>query len=195
MLRLGLTGGIASGKTTVARQFSLCGIPCFDADRAVHWLQHHDERLRQKIAERFPEVVTTNGMDRAALGAMAFRDSEILLWLESIFHPAVRDMERRFESRMNRYHYPAVVIEIPLLFEVGAEHRFDTTLLASCPEWLQKQRAFSRPYMTEEKYCNITARQLPRPVKRKKADFEIFTGAGKAHSMRQVKTILSILTA
>lgn len=191
MIRLGLTGGIATGKSTVAAQFGLLGVPRFDADAAVHQLLQQPGPVSDAVKKRFPGAVSEGRINRRALGACVFHDDEALHWLESVLHPAVRALENAFERRLRRQGGWGFIAEIPLLFEVGAQSRFDLTLMTSCPSWLQRQRAFARGGMTEEKYAHILRRQMTTEEKRKHADIEIFTGLGRADSMAQVKHLLA----
>jgi dephospho-CoA kinase len=195
MIRIGLTGGIATGKSTVAAQFALLGVPSFDADQEVHALLRDEGPVRDAVAARFPEAVQEDRIDRRALGRIVFSDEAALTALEAILHPAVQASERAFEQRLRRVDQPCFIAEIPLLFEVGAERRFDLTVFTSCPPWVQARRALARPGMTEEKYRHIMQRQMPAHEKRKRADVEIFTGLGRAESLRQVKALLNQLGA
>lgn len=193
MIRIGLTGGIATGKSTVAAQFAYLGVPCFDADTAVHTLLREKGPVRQAVENRFPGVAREGMIDRRALGRIVFNDDTALKALEAILHPAVRDREQAFEHHLRRMDIPWFVAEIPLLFEVGAEGRFDVTVMTSCPAWIQRRRALARPGMTEERLRHILQRQMPAHEKRKRADYEIFTGLGRADSMRQVRALLTAL--
>lgn len=193
MIRIGLTGGIATGKSTVAAQFALLGLPRFDADAAVHWLFREDGPVRRQVSARFPEAWQNGEINRRALGRIVFQNEAALSELEALLHPAVRNKEHAFEQRLRRLDVPGFVAEIPLLFEVGAECRFDITVMTSCPAWLQRQRAFARGNMNEEKYAHILKRQMSAYEKRKRADAEIHTGLGKANSLRQVKQLMAEL--
>ncbi len=190
MIRIALTGSIATGKSTVARQFAACGLPVYDADAAVHTLLQRPGPVRERVIACFPEAIRDGQIDRGLLGARVFHEAEALATLEAILHPAVRQEERAFEQRLRRMGRPAFVAEIPLLFETGSEARFDLVIMTSCPAWLQRQRAFARPRMHEEKYQQILARQMPTHEKRKRADVEIHTGLGKAASWQQVYQVI-----
>lgn len=190
MIRIGLTGGIATGKSTVAAQFALLGVPRFDADACVHQLFRRPGGVRKAVMARFPDAMQEGEINRKALGRIVFNDDAALSALEAIVHPAVRDEEQAFEQLLRRLDIPWFIAEIPLLFEVGAETRFDLTIMTSCPDWMQRRRAFARGNMTEEKYRHILHRQMPTREKRRRADAEIFTGLGKAESMRQVKALV-----
>lgn len=193
MKTIGLTGSIASGKSTVLAMCARLGAATFDADKAVHWLLAHDTETVRQIAEAFPELPPTLPLDRKALGALVFSTPSRLSMLESILHPRVRQMEARFIQKARRDGRKVAVCDIPLLFEGGAQTRFDAVMSVIAPQEMQQQRALARPGMTPERYLRILARQTPNHKKRLHSDFVIHSGLGKAVSMREVKTIFAKL--
>ena len=200
MIILGLTGSIAMGKSTVAGMFQKEGVPVHDSDEAVHELLQPGGKAVPLIAEAFPvfkypEIYDKkkNGVkpiNRSKLGALVFAEGneELLKELEAILHPLVQESQQVF----TRKHKGAdiVVLDIPLLYETGAENRVDYVVVASAPYNIQRQRVLDRPGMDEEKLETILTRQMPDGEKRVRADFIVDTGLGHAHSMKQVKEIL-----
>src|SRR5690348_17003308 len=140
MVILGLTGGIGMGKSTAAAAFRRARIPVFDADAAVHRLQARGGRAVRPIAAEFPGSVKDGAVDRAALREAVLKDPAALKRLEAIVHPLVRDAERRFIAAARRRGAPAVVLDIPLLFETGGERRMDRTVVVSAPRDVQMHR-------------------------------------------------------
>lgn len=193
MIRVGLTGGIASGKSTVAKQFATLGAAIFDADATVHQLMRHDKNLIQTITKLFPEAIENEHISRQKLGKIVFQEPDKLKQLEAIVHPAVHDAEYRFIQQQCRLGKKLVICDIPLLFETGADARMDVNVLVSCPLFLQRIRALRRSNMTPEKLNAIMQQQMPLHEKRKRADFEIATGLGKAYSYQQVQTLVNQL--
>lgn len=191
---IALTGGFATGKSTVARQLKALGAPIFDMDRAGHEVLEKNPRVIATIGERFPDAVKKGKVDRTALGALVFKNPKELQWLESLVHPEIFDMQDRFIRKNIAAGRPIVVVEIPLLFEIGAENKYDFVLLVTAPKFQQKRRALARPHMTEKKLKDILSRQLPPEQKRKLADREIFTGLGFGDTMRQTRKIWYELT-
>src|SRR5579875_1037476 len=120
---LGLTGGIAMGKSTATAAFRRARIPVFDADAAVHALQARGGRAVGAIARAFPGTVREGAVDREALRRAVLGNPEALARLEGIVHPLVREAERVFIARARRRGARAVVLDIPLLFETGADAR------------------------------------------------------------------------
>lgn len=187
MFILGLTGSIAMGKSTAGRQLRRLGLPLHDADAAVHRLLARGGLAVPLIGKAFPGVVVGGAVDRQALGKAVFADPVALRRLEAILHPLVRRATRQFLARQRRRGQRLVVLDIPLLYETGGDKRCDAVAVVSAPLFLQRQRALSRAGMTEEKFTGILARQMPDHEKRRRADFVIPTGLGKAFSLRHLQ--------
>jgi len=192
MIRLGLTGSIGMGKSTVAAMFADEGVPVFDADACVRALQGPGGRLLPAIEAAFPGSTGPDGVDRAELGARVFGDEGAMQRLEAIVHPAVAEERARFDAA--HAESPLVVDDIPLLFETGGESRVDKIAVVSAPAEAQRARVLARPGMTEEKFAAILARQLPDAEKRARADFVIDTGAPLDATRAQVRALISCLT-
>lgn len=191
---LGLTGSIAMGKSTTARMFRSFGVPVFDADLAVHDLMAPGGAAVAAVLQAFPGVGSdAGGIDRRRLGAAVFGDEVALAHLESILHPQVRAAERRFLTACRRNGDPLALLDIPLLFEGGAERRCDATVVVSAPAWVQARRALARPGMTRERLAAVLARQMPDREKRRRADFVIRTGLGRALALVDVRGVVATL--
>jgi len=191
VIRLALTGSIGMGKSTVARMFERAGVPVFDADAVVHNLQENDPELIAAIGERFSGTVTDGILDREHLSLKVLGYPAELEALESIVHPAVQGAREHFINR-NR-NAPALLFDIPLLFETGGETAFDKVIVVSAPTDVQRARVLARPGITAEKLAAILARQLPDEEKRSRADFVVDTGVDLSTTERQVGDILSCL--
>ena len=187
MVILGLTGSIAMGKSTAAAALRRLGLPVHDADAAVHRLLAEDPDTIKAVRRAFPKTVKAGRVDRKALGARVFGDSAALRRLEAILHPKVRRSEDAFLRRQARRRAPMVVLDIPLLFETGAEDRCDAVLVVSAPAFIQAQRVLRRPGLTPQRLADIRAQQLPDAEKRRRADFVIPTGLGKGLSLRALQ--------
>ena len=191
MIPIALTGSIGMGKSTVARMFERAGVPVFDADAEVRRLQGPGGALVGVIAQRFPGSVQSGEIDREALSALVLGKPDELAALEAIVHPAVHQARTRFI--LDRGDAAALLFDIPLLFETGGEGAFDTVIVVSVPEDVQRQRVLSRPGMTTEKLDALLARQTPDADKRARADFVIDTGGSLEETERQVEHILACL--
>ena len=190
-IRVALTGSIGMGKSTVARMFERAGVPLFDADEIVRDLQANDPELIAAIGRRFPGTVSAGVLDRALLARTVLGYPAELEALEAIVHPAVQAARERFiESHPD---VPALLFDIPLLFETGGEKAFDKVLVVSAPTVVQRERVLARPGMTAAKLDAIVARQTPDEEKRRRADFVIETGVDLSTTERQVGDILACL--
>lgn len=193
MVILGLTGSIGMGKTTAANMLRRLAVPVHDADAAVHRLLGHGGAAVPAVADEFPEVVRHGAVDRAALGRRVFDNPDELGKLEAILHPMVRRAERRFLARAAAARAPVVVLDIPLLFETGAERRCDATIVVSAPRFLQRARVLRRPGMTAARLAAIEARQMPDAEKRRRADFVVQTGLDRRATLRALLRIVRLV--
>jgi dephospho-CoA kinase len=191
MIKIALTGSIGMGKSTVARMFERAGIPLFDADDEVRRLQGSGGALVERIGERFPGTVEGGILDRDKLARLVLDDPRGLAELEAMVHPEVRKARERFieEHRDS----PALLFEIPLLFETGGEAAFDKIIVVSAPAEMQRERVMRRAGMTPGKLAAIIARQVPDADKRARADFVIDTGGELSTTERQLADILACL--
>ena len=192
MVILGLTGSIGMGKSTAARAFRRAGVPVYDADRAVHRLLAKGGRAVAPVESAFPGVVRDGAVDRDKLGQQVFADPDALVRLEAILHPMVRDKERRFLRRAAADGHRVAVLDVPLLFETGGEERCDAVVVVSAPPFVQKARVMKRPGMTRTRMESILAQQMPDKDKRRRADFVVPTGIGRAFSLRCINIIVRV---
>jgi dephospho-CoA kinase len=193
MIILGLTGSIGMGKSTTAAMFAAEGVPVNDADAVVHEL--YRGKAVALVGAAFPQAIVDGIVDRNRLSAAVLGDPAALKRLEAIVHPLVREAETEFLARHRAAGTPLVVLDIPLLFEVGAEGRVDRIVVVSAPADVQRSRVLARPGMTVEKFEAILAKQVPDAEKRARADFVIDTGRGLEAARRDVVRIIGELTA
>ena len=190
-LRLGLTGSIGMGKTTVARMFADEGVPVFDADEAVHRLQGPEGALVSAIEAAFPGTTGTKGVNRGALAERVLGEPEHLRRLEALVHPAVALERDKFLAA--HADSPLVLLDIPLLFEKGGWDLVDKIAVVSAPLDVQRDRVLARPGMSAEKFDRIVALQLPDSEKRERADFVIPTGGSIDETRASVRRIVACL--
>jgi len=188
---IGLTGSIGMGKSETARLFAAEGVPVHDSDATIHRLYAKGGAAVEKIAALFPAAIVDGAVDRQILAALAAQDPSALKRLEALMHPLVAEDRDRFLKA--NADAPMVVLDIPLLFETGAETGMDAVVVASAPLETQAQRVLDRPGMTEEKFHALLARQLPDAEKRAKAHFVVVTDQGIAHARDQVRMILATI--
>jgi dephospho-CoA kinase len=192
MIKLGLTGSIGMGKSTVAKMFADEGVPVFDADAAVHRLQGPEGELVATIESNFPGTTGREGVDRTALAERVLGAPEALRRLEALIHPAVAREREAFLA--GNSSAAVVLLDIPLLFETGGSDKVDKIAVVSAPAGVQRDRVLARPGMTPEKFERILARQVPDSEKRARADFVIDTGGSLDATRRAVRRILACLT-
>ena len=193
MIKIGLTGSIGMGKSTVAGMFEELGVPVFDSDAAVHRLQGEGGRLVAAIEAMFPDTTGPAGVDRTLLGEAVLGDPRALERLEALVHPAVGEERAAFLAA--HVDAPVVVFDVPLLFETGGAASVDKVVVVSAPADVQRARVLARPGMTKAKLDAILARQLPDAEKRARADFIIPTGGSLDETRAAVRALLSCLGA
>jgi len=190
---LGLTGGIGTGKTHVARLFEKLGVPVIDADAITHELQDRGSPLLAELAEAFGrEILRPDGsLDRARLGDLVFRDAQARARLEALVHPAVgAEMARRIAAARSA-GAPLVLLDIPLLFEVGGKHRagVEAVILVWARAEQQIERQVARDGCTPEEAERRLRAQRPIDEKRALADFVIDNSGSLADTERQVREL------
>ena len=188
---IGLTGSIGMGKSTVAAMFADYGIPVFDADAEVRSLQGPGGELVPAIEAAFPGSTGPEGVDRDRLGHQVFADKAALARLEAIVHPAVAAKRAAFLAE--HHDKPAVVFDIPLLFERGGHESVDVIVVVSAPADVQRARVLARPGMTPQKYDHIIGLQLADADKRARADHVIDTGTSLGETRKQVASLIASL--
>jgi dephospho-CoA kinase len=182
-LRIGLTGGIASGKSTVARRFTELGIPVIDADESSRWVVAPGQPGLEEVIDRFGAGVLTaaGALDRRALRNLIFADPVKRRDLEKILHPLIRaDMEQRAMEAPGRY----LVLAIPLLVEGGARDRVDRILVVDVDEAIQLQRLLARDSHGLEQARAILAAQASRASRLQAAD-DVLVNSGTVPELRQ----------
>jgi dephospho-CoA kinase len=176
------------GKTTTAKLFSEAGAPVHDADATVHRL--YEGEAAPLIEAEFPGTTEARKVDRDKLAQRVLGDHAALNRLEALVHPLVRAAEQRFLAQAKQQGAAVAVLDIPLLYETGADARVDAVVVVSAPPEVQRQRAFERPGMTADKLQAILARQMPDAEKCARADFVVDSSRGIEAAREQVLNIL-----
>jgi dephospho-CoA kinase len=196
MLRIALTGGIATGKSHVLDQFRKRGVPCLDADLLTHGVESAGTEATQAIAARFGDVLAADGaVDRQKLAPLVFADPGARRDLEAIVHPAVY---RAIAAGLRAFEllggYPLAVVDVPLLYETGHAPDFDRVIVMACPPEVQIARLIERGMSDAEARQRIAA-QWPTEEKAARADFVIRTDGSVEKTDEQVEAILTSLDA
>lgn len=195
MITLGLTGSIGMGKSTAAAMFRAMGVPVHDADATVHDLLANNQYVRAAIHDRFSGIVRDSIVDRQMLGTAVFDDSDARRDLEAILHPLVRRASESFLRCHRALATSLVVLDIPLLYETGGEVRVDGVVVVSAPIVTQRRRVMARAGMNEARFTGILESQTSDQEKRRRADFVVETGLGKAYSFVKLKRIVIAIRA
>lgn len=192
---VGLTGSIGMGKTETGKLFVQLGIPVFDSDSAVRALYEPGGAAVVPVTAAFPSAAQDGRVDRTALAAELARDPSAFARLEAIVHPLVRQVRDRFVRAATERGDELVIVDIPLLFETGAQRDVDAVIVVSAAREVQERRVLARPGMTPEKLEMFHARQVPDAEKRAKADFVIETDKELAQTFAEVKRVAAELRA
>lgn len=190
---VGLTGSIGMGKSTTAAMFAERGVPVHDADAAVHQL--YSGRAAAALEDAFPGVAVDGVVDRERLAERVVGDPDALTRLEAVVHPLVRESQDEFLRERWAEGRRLVVVDVPLLFEVGGTARVDVIVVVTADAEIQRARVLARPGMTEEKLAALLARQVPDGEKREQAHFLVDSGYGFEAAGRQVDAILRALAS
>jgi dephospho-CoA kinase len=183
-----LTGSLGMGKSTAARFFAEEGVPVHDSDATVHAL--YAGEATALIEAAFPGSTADGKVDRTKLAAMVLNDKVSLARLEAIVHPMVTASREQFLAEARKLGTKVVVFDIPLLFETQAERGCDAVVVVSAPAEIQRQRAFERPGMTDDKLAAILGKQMPDAEKRRRADFIVDSSQSFDHTRAQIREIL-----
>ncbi|MGO8672936.1 MAG: dephospho-CoA kinase [Capsulimonadaceae bacterium] len=176
---LGITGGVATGKSTITRLFADLGAETLSADDVARDLLAPGTPAADAVAARFPDAVASHEpitIDRAALGRIVFADSGARRDLEAILHPPIiAEIRRWIAERRRSDGLPVAAVEIPLLFEAGQTGIVDRVVVVACPPEIQRIRLVERPNMTDSLAVGILAAQWPLADKVAEADYVIDT--------------------
>ena len=171
MLKVGITGGIGSGKSTVAHIFETLGIPVYYADAAAKKLMNEDEKLKQQVQQLFGEAAYTSGqLNRAFVAAQVFNNPEKLALLNSIVHPAtIADAEKW----MQQQSAPYAIKEAALIFESGAQENLDKVIGVFAPKTIRIKRVMDRDGITREEVLARMNKQINETIKMRLCNYVI----------------------
>jgi len=196
MLRVGLTGGLASGKSFVGQQLAALGCLLIEADEIGHQVQQPGAEAYQPIVDEFgPEILNPDGtLDRRRLAAEVFSKPERLEKLNALVHPPVRArIEKMIADFSARRPDGIAVTEAAILIETGVYRRYDRLIVVVAREEQQIERAMARDRLTREEVIEKMRRQMPTAEKVKYADYVIDTSGAKQHTIDQTRSVYQSL--
>ncbi|WP_332689524.1 dephospho-CoA kinase [Devosia sp.] len=193
MWRIGITGSIATGKSTVLKAFGDLGVPVFSADEAVAEL--YQGEAVAPVEALFPGVTRDGVIDRATLSQKLAAEPSGFKRLEAVVHPMVRARIARFMDEAEAAGHALAAVEVPLLFESGYDYGFDAIAVTWVDEAIQRQRALARPGMTVEKLDTILARQLPQAEKKARATYLFETSGSIEETAAMVAALVASIRA
>ena len=190
MRKFGLTGGIGSGKTTVAKLFEMLGMPVFYADLEAHRIRSQPAVFEQLVRHFGANILSGNEIDKRKLADIIFNDVEALLWTNNLIHPLV---EKAFEEWCNiqkAKEPPFAIMEAALIFEAKFEHLFDKIIVVDAPEELRIARVMNRGTISRNEVLQRISQQMPADEKHQKAEIVIYND--ERHSLiEQVSKVVS----
>lgn len=187
MFKIGITGSIGMGKTTIANMFSLLGIPVHDSDEEVSKILKEKEVL-EKIGSKWPNAIKKKKIDRQFIRKKIFNNKKNKKYLERIIHPAIKKKKRSFNTRYK--HRKILVYDVPLIYETNSQDQYDLIILAICPENTQKMRVLKRKIIDEKMFTKIKNNQFSVSDKLKYNPIVINTTPPKLFTFIKVLFIL-----
>ena len=195
MLVVGLTGGIASGKSTVSRMFREAGIPVICADDLAHEVVKPGSAALDEIRRTFGEefLDSDGALDRVAMAGLVFQDKDKRRALESIIHPRVGEEREKLLQEFAAQGYKIVIVDVPLLYESGWTDSFDMIVVAYVPPDIQIQRLIARDSLAPEEARSRLDAQMPIDEKKELAERVIDNTGSMEHTREQVTNIIEDL--
>jgi dephospho-CoA kinase len=193
MWRIGVTGSIATGKSTLLAAFAKAGAPTFSADAAVAEL--YSGEAVSPVDALFPGVAKDGVIDRQELARRLAADPSGFFRLEAVVHPLVRQKIAEFLDRAEAEGHAVAAVEVPLLFESGHDYGFDAIAVTFVDDAIQRQRVMARPGMTVDKLETLLARQMPQVEKKKRATYLFDTARPPDEIDAEVAALLADLKA
>ena len=193
MLKVGLTGGIGSGKSTASNYLRTLGAYVFDADKEAKDLIDTNDTVQHELISEFgTDIINIEGLvDKKKLSRVAFQDDDHQERLNAVVHPHVYDLiDASYNKAMNDNKYNIFIVDAALVYESGLDSHLDYVIVVSTSEKIQRERVLKRPDMTDDKFNKILISQIPNTIKCQKADFIIDTSISIDDAEKQALNIL-----
>lgn len=191
---IGLTGAMGAGKSSISQAFRQNGIPVHCSDTYIHYLFKNDPEVQGWIKSRWSDVFVDGKIDRLLLSNRVLSTPEDLKALESFLYPKLAQDQNKFIKQNQYFKKRFLVLDVPLLFEVGLDAYCDVVLVVSAPPSLRKHRVMHRKGMTEQKFHTLESLHIKESERVKKADFIIYSGLDKGNALKIVQQIIFVLS-
>lgn len=191
---VGLTGSMGAGKSTISSHFRGCGVPVLCADTEIHKILSEEPGVQDEIKTLWPSAVLKGSINRRVLGELVLSSSDHLSQLETLLYPYLARVQHSFLEKHSQNQTPVVVLDVPLLFEVGLDRFCHYVVVAEAPFLLRLCRVLQRPGMSLRKLKQFESHQFSGKKRRKRADFIVPTGRGRRNSLEKVEDILFFLS-
>ncbi len=191
---IGLTGAMGAGKSTLSHSFQTLGVPVLCSDKVIHTLLESDPLISQKIKTLWPEVFVDGTVDRFLLGERTLSSPDQLRILEGLLYPKLADLQKEFLHFHQHQNTPVVVLDVPLLFEVGLHKYCHYVVIATASSSIRKKRVLKRQGMSLEKFNFFESQQMSEKERLNYADFIVPTGRAKENSLKSIQEVLSFLS-
>lgn len=190
---IGVSGPIASGKSTLSRMFGRHRVPVLNADKEIHTLLAFERDAKKEIQELWPEAFDQGNLDRARLINEVLKSHSGLEKLESILYPRLARRLKKFIDKHLHQGSEMVVLDIPLLMEVGLDKYCHYVIWVTAPKTIRKARVLRRGTMSDKQFEALEASRFSEEISRKRADLVILSGREKVNTLRKVQDLLGRL--
>ena len=191
---IGLTGAMGAGKSLISSYFRHEGVPVHCSDEFVHFLFEKDDDVQRQIKRLWPDVFVEGKIDRSLLANHVLSSSHDLRCLEDTLYPKLAENQKKFIKKNQQLRNKFIVLDVPLLLEVGLDSYCNYVILASAPPSLRKQRVMRRQGMTLQKFHALEALQMKEGDKGKKADLILYSGRDKGNVLKAIKKVIFLLS-
>lgn len=192
MIKVGLTGSIAMGKSFVAKKFQEHGFKLYDADQEVRNLLNN-QFIKNKLSSIIPDAFDKEKLNKMKMAELIFNDHRLLIKTQLIIHLAVSKIRKEFIKSARLQNKSLLIFDIPLLYEKSLQNNFDYIILVTSPSYLQQKRALRRTGMSITKFKSILNKQMKDNKKRLLADYIIYTGLSKIQTKNSINYIANEL--
>lgn len=189
MIVIGLTGSVGTGKTEACKFFIREKLPTFESDKQVKSI-HEDATVQKKLFYKFPDAYEKKKLNKRKLSEIVFNDKQKLTTLESIIYEKLKKIQRKWIRKQGAFRKKIVVFDVPLLFEKDALSKYDIKILLTCSTFIQRLRVTRRSNWDLNRYNLTVKNQIEDKIKKKLADYIVYTDRGKKKTLQDLQSIM-----